>query len=442
VRSSTSTTADAVSVTRLRILLHWLGPWSPLGPILSGFIVRFPLALTILFLACNPGEHPPGKSIEVDSVVTPEVRSEQLRAASPRPRVSDTTRWTDTTRRGDTAFFARGGAVTTVTVFTDSTWWKLYGVPYGLFALWDGTKLRANTQSFTQTYQNDASSTLLIRLAKAKEQGIKMWTVMTGGGRAPYLDSMKVADTRTPEPNDSVIWPTFSMAKWKAAIDAYRPHKAEIQRYIELGVFHGNTVMDEPFNTGLDPGQAHNGWGLKGTMTKARVDSMCAYVKSIWPDLPQGVVHDEDDFEPSKSYRVCDLIVSQYRVTKATVTDFRDAGLRLAKRDGHQIAFAYNHLDGGTPAPWKRPDGTKKRDYDPDDCPIPETGGRGTYFPNCRATPEQIRQVGYILGPAGCFYTGWQFREDMAAKPDYQQAFRDVAQWLKWIPQRSCRRTA
>ena len=63
--------------------------------------------------------------------------------------------------------------------------------------------------------------------------------------------------------------------------------------------------MDEPNVSGGGDG---NTWGPPGTMTKARVDSLCADTKAMFPTLPVGVQHRYDVFEPTKSYRVCDFV--------------------------------------------------------------------------------------------------------------------------------------
>lgn len=89
--------------------------------------------------------------------------------------------------------------------------------------------------------------------------------------------------------------------------------------------------MDEPHVTGLGDG---NTWGPSGTMTKARVDEMCGYVKANFPTMPVGVVHQHMAFEPDKSYRVCGFIVSQYSHRYGDVTKFRDDALAMGRRDG------------------------------------------------------------------------------------------------------------
>ncbi len=332
---------------------------------------------------------------------------------------SDTLVWADSATRGDTTFFGRGRVVSTVTVLADSHWVQLKqaqqdppvlpGIAFGLGGVWDGTRIKPNAELMTLVYGSEAPRTIVARLRLARSLGMRMVTVMTGGARANYL-------------TDGV----FDMAKWKARMDAYdKPEiRDAVAEAVSDGILIGNTVMDEPFNVG-GPGNEANGWGPKGTMSKARVDSMCGYARSIFPMVPQGVVQDYTE-EPTGSYQVCDFITTQYRVAKGSLTRYRDESLALCRRDRHACAFAINVLDGGIQAPRRRADGTRKQDYEPGDCPLTTTGGQGTYFPNCRMTAEQVREAGRALGPAGCFLTGFRYDSAFMASPENQAAIRDV----------------
>ena len=308
----------------------------------------------------------------------------------------------------------------------DSPWIQMtapgnkLGVPVGLMGSWKGTRLEEHAEVFTMTYGGEAPRTLLARLAIARARGIRMVTVMTGGARASYL-------------TDGV----FNMGKWQKRMDRY--NTPEIRQAVALavsdGTLIGNTVMDEPFNVGGSGNEA-NRWGPAGTMTKARVDSMCGYAKSIFPTLPQGVFHDYRLARDS-SYRVCDFITSQYRTSKGPLKEYRDGALEVCRRDGIACSFAVNVLDGGIQA--KKMPGQK--DYDEDDCPLPTTGGQGTYFPNCRMTAEQVREAGEVLGAAGCFLTGFRYDAAFMANPENQRAFREVIEKLGKKRAPACART-
>jgi hypothetical protein len=247
-----------------------------------------------------------------------------------------------------------------------------------------------------------------------------MLVAMTGGARANYLTAG-----------------VFDMKKWKARMDGFNTPeiRSAVAQAVREGILIGNSVMDEPFNDG-GPGNEGNSWGPAGTMTKARVDSMCGYAKAMFPTLAQGVFHDYR-LAADSSYRVCDFLTSQYRTAKGTLGGYRDEALALCRRDRHACSFAINILDGGIPV--KRSPG--QTDYAHGDCPLTTTGGRGTYFPNCRMTAGQVRDAGRVLGAAGCFLTGFRYDSTFMANPANQQALRDVATTLAARPATACIRS-
>jgi hypothetical protein len=286
------------------------------------------------------------------------------------------------------------------------------GVPFGPFRVWNNLTLRPNTAVFSLTMGTEQPWTIVERLNYARSRGVKMMINMTGGAHQNYL-------------TDGV----FDMAKWKAKLNTFNTAtiRTAVADAVADGTLIGNSVLDEPHHYGL--GDPNNSWGPKGTFTKARVDSMCADVKAIFPSLPAGVFHDHSAFEPDKSYRVCDFIVDQYAWRKGDVAKFRDDGLALARRDGHAIAFSLNIIDGGIQAPR---DGLWN-------CPA-TSGGRGTYEPNCRMTAQQVRDWGIVLGSAGCALTMWWYDDAFMADLANQQAFKDVADRLATVSNKGCRR--
>jgi hypothetical protein len=276
------------------------------------------------------------------------------------------------------------------------------GVPYGSFnGFGSPTALKLNTGAFTMSHDATTALNIIDHISAARRMGIRLSLALVGGGTSQYLTNG--------------VW---DKTKWTARLQTYNTpaiRQAVAEAVNDGTVIMGN-VMDEPFN---------RKWGPEGTLTKAIVDGMCADVKAVFPTLPVGVTHDQDAFEPTKSYRVCDYILSQYRYNKGDVTQFRDAGLALARRDGHSIAFSINLLDGGYKIPG---------------CPVPETGGPGTYGGNCRMTAAQVREYARVLGPAGCAMFMWRYESSFMANPDNIQAFRDVAAALASAQRKSCRR--
>jgi hypothetical protein len=286
-------------------------------------------------------------------------------------------------------------------------------IPFGPYGAWgEAATLKTNTAVFTGSIGSVSANALVARINEARKKGVRLLTAMTGG-HEPYLTNG-----------------VFDMAKWKARMDTYNTPtiKQAVAAAVADGTLIGNSVMDEPHVYGQGDG---NTWGPKGTMTKARVDEMCGYVKAMFPTLPVGVVHQHNVFEPDKSYRVCEFIVSQYSHRYGSVTEFRDAALAMGRRDGIAIAFSLNIVNGGIQAPR---DGQWN-------CSLTTTGGRGTYDPNCRMTAAQVREYGLVLGPAGCAMMMWRYDDAFMANPGNQQAFAEIARRLATQAARPCSRT-
>lgn len=273
------------------------------------------------------------------------------------------------------------------------------GISFGPYSGWG----EPNTESFSLFHDATTAENILARITAARTKKVRLSLALMGGDAKQYLTDGK-----------------WDRAKWRARLQTY--NTAEIKQAVAAAVADGTVlignVMDEPFN---------KKWGPEGTLTKAIVDGMCAETKVVFPTLPVGPTHDWRNFEPEKSYKICDYFLSQYRTSKGDVRAFRDSTLAIGKRDGHAIVFSLNILDGGKP------------DYSGAyDCL--GTGGLGTYGNNCRMTPEQVREYGLVLGPAGCALTMWRYDEVFMAKTENQAAFKDIALFLSREPKRSCRR--
>jgi hypothetical protein len=291
------------------------------------------------------------------------------------------------------------------------------GVPFG--ASQQLSRIGSISAPFTMTMDGYSPSNIVTRIQAARTGGYTLLLALPGGSHSNYMSTI-----------DGVY--QFDGNKWRAAMDSY--NTSTIRQAVAQGVSDGTIVaaniMDEPYVFGGATGGG-NTWGPKGTMTKARVDSLCGYVKNIFPTLPNGPEAQHQLFEPDKSYRVCDLYIDQYKAAYGSVTTYRDAGLAMAARDGHQVMFAVNILDGGV----QDKDGTY-------DCTGAGQGGKGTYSPNCRMTPDQIRDWGNVLGSAGCggLYM-WRYDDAFVTDPGNQQAFKDLKAKLSTLPVKSCLRS-
>jgi hypothetical protein len=297
---------------------------------------------------------------------------------------------------------AEGLADTSVVTVTTSLGSGTTGVPFGPFATWSGTTLKANSSSFTLSVDAVRADEIIARISAARTRGVKLILAMTGGSHSNYLTNG-----------------VFDMTKWIARMKTFDTPaiKAAVAAGVADGTILGNSVMDEP---------NHYTWGPTGTMTKLKVDEMASYAKSMFPTLPQGVSQKHNAFEPAKAYRVIDFINDQYEERQGDVSLFRDAGVALARRDGHAVIFSINLLDGGTIVPG---------------CPIPQTGGTGTYSNRCRVTAAQLEAWATVLGPAGCAFTMWQYDSTFMSSTDNQRAFRNIAARLATAPAKPCKRS-
>jgi hypothetical protein len=279
---------------------------------------------------------------------------------------------------------------------------SLQGISFGPFASWRDSSLLSNTSSFNLSVDATSADVIISRINAARTKGVKLILAMTGGSHSNYLTNG-----------------VFDLAKWQAKMNTFNTSaiKAAVAAGVADGTIIGNSVMDEP---------NHFTWGPVGTMTKAEVDQMAAYAKAMFPTLAMGVSQKHNSFEPTKSYSVIDFINDQYELREGDVTKFRDDGLALARRDGHAVIFSINLLDGGTIVPG---------------CPIPETGGTGTYSNRCRVTPAQLEAWATVLGPAGCALTMWRYDTAFMSVVENQRAFQKIAALLAPLPRKACRRS-
>lgn len=273
------------------------------------------------------------------------------------------------------------------------------GIPVGLWGLLSSDVARGPYTFSADAY---APGTILSHLSQARSQGLKVLMNMTGGAHVNYMTNG-----------------VFDMAKWVAKMDSYNTPaiRAAVAAGVADGTIIGNSVMDEPQNTSI-----YNSWGPAGTLNKARVDTMCAYVKNMFPTLQVGVVHDYSVLEPQVNYQHCEWVMSQYRLSKGEVTRYRDGALAFGRRSGVAIMFSLNILHGGVP-------GTT--------CPKYFDDPQGDL---CPMTPEQLRSWGLTLGSVGCALNMWRHAPDYFNDPANQAAVRDIADSLANLPRRPCTR--
>jgi hypothetical protein len=283
------------------------------------------------------------------------------------------------------------------------------GIPFGPYTIWEtSSSLLPYHEPFSWNYGGTDAARIVTTLNAARNLHRRTSFNLAGGSHDKYKTNG-----------------VFDRAKWNAKIDTYNTPaiRSAIASAVADGTLTFCNVIDEPANTSPD-----NSWGPAGTLDKAKVDSMASYIKNIFPTLPLSVTLDWRIWN-TQSFHVIDIQLSQYRNFKGDVIEYRDGALALGQRDGHQIAFSLNILDGGirwSGSGWQ--------------CPLSTTGGFGTYAPNCKMTADQMEDWGITLGSAGVALAMWDYREDFMADPENRTAWFAVRAHLDTLPRRSFRR--
>jgi hypothetical protein len=224
----------------------------------------------------------------------------------------------------------------------------------------------------------------------AIENGLTLMIQFAGGSATNYLTNG-----------------IFDPSKWEAKIDSYNTQacREAIARGVAADILLGNLLLDEPGN------QKWGGYFTSGSNNKAKVDALATYAKGVFPTIPQGITLDYSIWE-AQVFSVMDFQYTQYRKSKGLVTTYRDNALALGTRDSYRIVFGLNVLDGGEPG-W--PCGA-------------DTGGTGTYEPNCRMLPSELQSWGITLGTASRrTLQMWRYQEDYFNRADVQTALANIA---------------
>jgi hypothetical protein len=156
-----------------------------------------------------------------------------------------------------------------------------------------------------------------------------------------------------------------------------------------------------------------NTWGPPGTITRARADSLCGFVKKLLPPgVPVGL-SDHLTWDPGKQLKVCDFTQPQFSNRFGDIARWRDSILARAAKAGHQTQFSFNILNGGT----QDRDGTW-------DCK--DQGGRkGQRQPNCQMTPTQVTAAVTQLGAKTCSgLMMWRYDPTRYSSADYLEVIR------------------
>jgi hypothetical protein len=198
---------------------------------------------------------------------------------------------------------------------------------------------------------------------------------------------------------------TFNMAVWKSRIDTYRD--VDFAPYVTEGLILAHFLMDEP--------GAVNTWGGRA-VSRADIEEMARYSKSIWPTLPTAVRAPPGWLlAGDTTYQNLDIAWAQWAgpghsaSRGLTAEQFRDANVAQAKQLGLGLVFGLNYLDGG--------DGS--------------SGIRGT-SPEAdwwQMSAAELMHVGTVLAaaPYSCAFLSWRYQPEFERRPDVRAALDSVA---------------
>jgi hypothetical protein len=190
------------------------------------------------------------------------------------------------------------------------------GIPFGVFHL--PTSLYGKGFSGSLVNTSSATRALIPMLAAARRNGVKVVISLVG------------ADHYYKNGNG-----TFSLAKWKSRVNRYRG--VNFSSYIKDGTIIGHYILDEPH----DP----SNWAGH-TISRATVDEMARYSKSIWPSMPT-IVRGWPAYLKGYRYRYLDAAWAQYSARFGSVSPWLSKNIRDAQSSHLALVVGLNQLAGG-----------------------------------------------------------------------------------------------
>jgi hypothetical protein len=277
---------------------------------------------------------------------------------------------------------------------------------FGPTQLWDSwSSVEWGPEPFTGSLNSSRPKGIITQIGAARRMNQRLVLSLTGGSASDLMTSGK-----------------FDMAKWKNRINAYNTStiRNAIAAAVSDGTVIGNQLIDEPETPKWND-----------SFTKKKLDEMAVYTRKLFPTLPMGVVHGPPGYKwrTGERYYKLDFVRYQYNwnVTQGNLGAWRQAVLDQARKDGVTPALSLNILDGGVQ--------DRKGSWD-----CSGTGGKGTYYPNCRMTPTQVRDWGKALVSYGCFLAMWRYDDAFMSKSANKDAFKSVASAARSLSRRSCKR--
>jgi hypothetical protein len=197
----------------------------------------------------------------------------------------------------------------------------------------------------------------------------------------------------------------FDLARWKARIDQYRD--VDFGPYVEEGLVLAHFLVDEP--------NARQSWGGQ-EISRAVIEEMARYSKSIWPTLPT-VVRAPPGWLAQSDTGLADLDIAWAQWAGAgraggdwrTPEEFRDENVAYAKQLGLGLIVGLNQLNGG--------DGSSGVPGTPD------------HPDRWQMSAAELTRVGTVLAetPYVCAFVSWRYDPLFEARPGVRAALDSVA---------------
>jgi hypothetical protein len=270
------------------------------------------------------------------------------------------------------------------------------GIPFGMFTL-PLERFRAPMTGAALAVSRDRVAAVL-RAARAGKVRV---VLNLGGGKD---------NTR----NEGV----FDLAQWKARVDEYRD--VDFGPYVEEGLILAHFLVDEPY--------AKQSWGGR-EISRAVIEEMARYSKSIWPTLPT-VVRAPPGWLARGDTALADLDIAWAQWAGPgraggdwrTPEEFRDENVAYAKQLGLGLIVGVNQLNGG--------DGSSGVHGTPD------------HPDRWQMSPAELTRLGTLLveTPYACAFLSWRYDPAFEARPEIRAALDSVASVARTRGGTSCLR--
>ncbi len=258
------------------------------------------------------------------------------------------------------------------------------GIPFGEF----GLTLEQFRAPYTGAVVSVSRSSVGAALHAARDRRLRLVLNLAGGGR------------RYSNPDG-----TFNLELWKARVDAYRD--VDFSPYVTEGLVLAHFLLDEPGAVGTWGGQP---------VSRADIEEMARYSKSIWPALPTAVRATAEWLgRGDTAYASLDIAWAQWSGPNRgagsgrTPERFRDENVAWAKELELGLIFGMNYLNGGNGS----------------------SGVRGTeQHPELwQMSAAELAHVGTLLAaaPYACALLSWRHDEPFERRPEVRVALDSVA---------------